>query len=143
MRITVLLGGVSAEREVSLSSGLRIAAALREKGHAVVCLDPAEGVLTRETERALLAAGVGSAPPSLDALAGLASQSLSPVLGTSPEVTDTDCVFLALHGGQGEDGTVQALLDLVGVPYTGSGHLASAGRWMRPSWVSSLAGRWW
>ena len=126
MRITVLLGGVSAEREVSLSSGLRIAAALREKGHAVVCLDPAEGVLTRETERALLAAGVGSAPPSLDALAGLASQSLSPVLGTSPEVTDTDCVFLALHGGQGEDGTVQALLDLVGVPYTGSGHLASA-----------------
>ena len=126
MRLTVLLGGVSAEREVSLSSGLRIAAALREKGHAVVCLDPAEGVLTRETERALLAAGVGSAPPSLDALAGLASQSLSPVLGTSPEVTDTDCVFLALHGGQGEDGTVQALLDLVGVPYTGSGHLASA-----------------
>ena len=126
MRITVLLGGVSAEREVSLSSGLRIAAALREKGHAVVCLDPAEGVLTRETERALLAAGVGSAPPSLDALAGLASRSLSPVLGTMPEVTDTDCVFLALHGGQGEDGTVQALLDLVGVPYTGSGHLASA-----------------
>lgn len=122
----MLLGGVSAEREVSLSSGLRIAAALREKGHAVVCLDPAEGVLTRETERALLAAGVGNAPPSLDALAGLASRSLSPVLGTSPEVTDTDCVFLALHGGQGEDGTVQALLDLVGVPYTGSGHLASA-----------------
>jgi D-alanine-D-alanine ligase len=126
MRITVLLGGVSAEREVSLSSGLRIAAALREKGHAVICLDPAEGVLTRETERALLAAGVGSAPPSLDALAGLASQSLSPVLGTMPELTDTDCVFLALHGGQGEDGTVQALLDLAGVPYTGSGHLASA-----------------
>lgn len=126
MRITVLLGGVSAEREVSLSSGLRIAVALRERGHTVTCLDPAEGVLTRETERALLAAGVGSAPPSLDALAGLASPSLSPALGIMPEVTDTDCVFLALHGGQGEDGTVQALLDLVGVPYTGSGHLASA-----------------
>ena len=47
MRITVLLGGVSAEREVSLSSGLRIAVALREKGHDVICLDPAEGVLTR------------------------------------------------------------------------------------------------
>jgi D-alanine-D-alanine ligase len=126
LRLTVLLGGVSAERDVSLSSGLRIAAALRERGHQVVCLDPAEGVLTRETERRLLAAGVGSAPPSLDALAGLASQSLSPVLGTLPEVTDADCVFLALHGGQGEDGTVQALLDLAGVPYTGSGHLASA-----------------
>lgn len=126
LRITVLLGGVSAERDVSLSSGLRIAAALREKGHAVVCLDPAEGVLTRETEHRLLAAGVGSAPPSLDALAGLAARSLSPVLGTLPEVTDADVVFLALHGGQGEDGSVQALLDLAGVPYTGSGHLASA-----------------
>lgn len=126
LRITVLLGGVSAERDVSLSSGLRIAAALREKGHEVTCLDPAEGVLTRETERSLLAGGVGSAPPSLDALAGLAAESLSPVLGTLPEVTEADCVFLALHGGQGEDGTIQALLDLAGVTYTGSGHLASA-----------------
>ena len=125
-KITVLLGGVSAERDVSLSSGLRIAAALREKGHEVACLDPAEGVFTRETERRLLAAGVGSAPPSLEALAGMAQQSLSPSLGTLPEVTDADVVFLALHGGQGEDGTVQALLDMVGVPYTGSGHLASA-----------------
>jgi D-alanine-D-alanine ligase len=43
MRITVLLGGVSAEREVSLSSGLRIAVALREKGHEVICFDPADG----------------------------------------------------------------------------------------------------
>ncbi len=126
LRITVLLGGYSAERDVSLSSGLRIAAALREKGHEVTCFDPAEGVLTRETERALLAGGVGSAPPSLETLAGLASESLSPVLGTLPEITEVDCVFLALHGGQGEDGTIQALLDLAGVTYTGSGHLASA-----------------
>lgn len=126
LRITVLLGGYSAERDVSLSSGLRIAAALREKGHEVTCFDPAEGVLTRETERTLLAGGVGSAPPSLETLAGLASESLSPVLGTLPEITEADCVFLALHGGQGEDGTIQALLDLAGVTYTGSGHLASA-----------------
>ncbi len=126
MRITVLLGGVSAERDVSLSSGLRIANALREKGHEVICLDPADGVLTRETERELMASGVGSAPPSLDALSGLAARSLSPTLGTLSELTDADCVFLALHGGQGEDGTIQALLDMVGVPYTGSGHMASA-----------------
>lgn len=126
LRITVLLGGVSAERDVSLSSGLRVAAALREKGHAVVCLDPAKGVLSRESEAGLLAAGVGSAPPSLEALAGLSARSLSPTLGTRPEVTDADVVFVALHGGQGEDGTVQALLDMVGVPYTGSGHLPSA-----------------
>jgi D-alanine-D-alanine ligase len=126
LRVTVLLGGVSAERDVSLSSGLRIAAALRERGHVVQCLDPVDGVLPREREQALLAAGVGSNPPSLETLAGLAAQSLSPSLALQPELTQADCLFLALHGGQGEDGTVQALLDMAGIPYTGSGHLASA-----------------
>lgn len=126
MNITVLLGGVSAERDVSLSSGLRIAVGLRERGHTVTCLDPATGVLTRATESELLASGVGSAPPSLEALAGLAARSLSPTLATLPEITQAECVFLALHGGQGEDGTVQALFDMAGVRYTGSGHLASA-----------------
>lgn len=126
MKITVLLGGVSAERDVSLSSGLRIAVGLRERGHEVVCLDPADGVLPRATEERLLASGVGSAPPSLEDLAGLAARSLSPKLGTMPEILNADCVFIALHGGQGEDGTVQALLDMAGVKYTGSGHLASA-----------------
>jgi D-alanine-D-alanine ligase len=99
---------------------------LRERGHEVTCLDPAEGVLSRATEARLLASGVGSAPPSLEALAGLAVKSLSPTLATRPEITGADCVFIALHGGQGEDGTVQALLDMAGVRYTGSGHLASA-----------------
>jgi D-alanine-D-alanine ligase len=126
MKITVLLGGVSSERDVSLSSGLRIAIALRERGHEVTCLDPADGVLTPESEAALLAGGVGTAPPTLDQLANLTARSLSPVLGTLPEITGADCVFIALHGGQGEDGTVQAVLDMAGVPYTGSGHLASA-----------------
>ncbi len=126
MNITVLLGGVSAERDVSLSSGLRIAVGLRARGHTVTCLDPAEGVLSRETEARLLVSGVGSAPPSLEALAGLGSRSLSPLLASRPEITGADCVFIALHGGQGEDGTVQALLDMAGVRYTGSGHLASA-----------------
>lgn len=126
MNITVLLGGVSAERDVSLSSGLRIAVALRERGYFVTCLDPAEGVMPRATEERLLAGGVGSAPPSLESLAGLAGRSLSPKLATVPEVLSADCVFMGLHGGQGEDGTVQALLDMAGVRYTGSGHLASA-----------------
>jgi len=43
-----------------------------------------------------------------------------------PAIRDADVIFIALHGGQGEDGTVQAVLDVIGVPYTGSGHLASA-----------------
>jgi D-alanine-D-alanine ligase len=129
MHITVLLGGVSAEREVSLSSGLRVAAALRSGGHAVTCLDPASDVLSPAEEARLLAEGVGSAPPSLEALQALASGgggSLSPSLAFHPAVTGADVVFLGLHGGQGEDGTVQALLDMAGVCYTGSGHLASA-----------------
>ena len=45
---------------------------------------------------------------------------------TLPKRGDCDVVFLGLHGGSGEDGTIQSLLDLTGVPYTGSGHLASA-----------------
>ncbi len=132
MNIAVLLGGYSAERDVSLASGLRIAAALRVRGHEVTCVDPAavdaRGVLGRAEEERLLAAGVGSAPPSLDALAGLGygQGGIRPELAGWPAVRDADVCFLALHGGQGEDGTLQALLDLAGVRYTGSGHLASA-----------------
>ncbi len=126
MRLTVLLGGVSAERDVSLSSGLRMAAALREVGHEVTCFDPAFGVLSADTERALLAAGVGSTPPALAELAEMRHRSLSSAWLTHAAVQTADCVVLGLHGGQGEDGTVQAALDLAGVPYTGSGHLASA-----------------
>lgn len=126
MRLTVLLGGVSAERDVSLSSGLRMAAALREAGHTVTCFDPAFGVLSAETEASLLAAGVGRNPPALADLAELRHRTLSADWVNHSSIRSTECVVLGLHGGQGEDGTVQAVLDLVGVPYTGSGHLASA-----------------
>jgi D-alanine-D-alanine ligase len=127
MKITVLMGGTSAERDVSLASGLRIAQVLRELGHDVTSLDPARGVIDEADEDAMRQAGVVStAPPSLEALQHLERTSLSPALGTLPGVHEADVVFLALHGGQGEDGTVQALLDMVGVRYTGSGHLASA-----------------
>ena len=126
MRLTVLLGGVSAERDVSLSSGLRMAAGLREAGHEVTCFDPAFGVLSRDTEQSLLAAGVGSTPPPLAELADLRHRTLSADWLSHPSVREAECVVIGLHGGQGEDGTVQAALDLAGVPYTGSGHMASA-----------------
>ena len=126
MRITVLLGGTSSERNVSLASGLRVCAALRERGHRVTPLDPAKGVLDAAAESRLAASGVGTIPPTPDELRALERDALTPVLGTLPEVRDADVVFLALHGGQGEDGTIQAVLDLAGVPYTGSGRLASA-----------------
>src|SRR5262245_13779406 len=117
------MGGTSAERDVSIASGLRIAAALRSRGHDVLSLDTASGVIDAATERKLLAAGVQQAPPDLEALAQMSRQSLLTGLGTLPEVRQADVVFLALHGGQGEDGTLQALFDLSGVRYTGTGQL--------------------
>lgn len=85
--ITVMLGGPSAEREVSLASGAAVARALRSLGHRVTELDP------------------------------------QPCHWTLPD--HTDLVFLALHGTYGEDGTVQAELDHMNVPYTGCGAEAS------------------
>lgn len=126
MKITVLMGGTSAERDVSIASGLRIANALRSRGHDVTALDTALGVIDDAAERELLAAGVQQAPPDLESLAAMSKQSLSPSLGTLPEIREADVVFLALHGGQGEDGTLQALFDLCGVRYTGTGQLGSA-----------------
>ncbi|MEW5916561.1 MAG: D-alanine--D-alanine ligase [Gemmatimonadota bacterium] len=126
MRITVLMGGTSAERDVSIASGMRIVQALRSRGHDVTAFDTARGVIPREQEAAVAAEGMKAAPPSLEALAQMERTSLSPSLGSAPAVREADVVFLALHGGQGEDGTIQALLDLSGVVYTGSGHLASA-----------------
>ena len=91
LKILLLKGGDSSEREVSLSSGTRVAAALRARGHDVTEADPAG-----------------------DAFAVM------------PAARAADVVWMALHGGAGEDGTLQAMFDLAGVTYTGSGHLASA-----------------
>jgi D-alanine-D-alanine ligase len=90
MRIAVLRGGKSAEREVSLRSGGQVAKALRGRGHEVDEVD-----LDANTWDTLRDGGF-------------------------------ECVFNALHGRLGEDGTVQGMLELLGLPYTGSGVLASA-----------------
>lgn len=89
MRVAVLKGGSSLERQVSLRSGARIAEALRQSGHAVSEIDVDQGLVQRLEE-------------------------LSP-----------DSVFIALHGRGGEDGTVQELLEIEGIPYTGCGVLSS------------------
>jgi len=123
LKITVLMGGTSAERDVSLASGVRVAEALRSRGHEVLSVDTAHGILSAPDEQALLSGKiVKTIPPDVQALVRLNAQ-LPSTLRSLPR---TDVVFLALHGGQGEDGTLQALLDLTSVPYTGSGHLASA-----------------
>ena len=120
------MGGTSSERNVSLASGIRIVEALRSRGHSVTSLDPAKGVIGVAEERALATGTVGAAPPSLESLSKFAEGAFLPNLTSMKEVTDADVVFLALHGGQGEDGTIQALLDMAHVTYTGSGHLSSA-----------------
>jgi D-alanine-D-alanine ligase len=89
-RVGVLMGGWSAEREVSLNSGAAVAAGLDAAGYEVVRIDA-----TRELDVQLRAARV-------------------------------DAVFIVLHGRWGEDGTVQGMLEVMGVPYTGSPPLASA-----------------
>jgi D-alanine-D-alanine ligase len=125
-RVTLFLGGTSSERDVSLASGVRIARALRERGYPVNAVDPAIGPMSAAEEQKLLEGGVKSAPPSEDDLRRMARESLPRLVKNIPSPGEADVVFLGLHGGYGEDGTIQALLDVVGVPYTGSGHLASA-----------------
>src|SRR5215218_9805829 len=125
-RVTLFLGGTSSERDVSLASGVRIAAALRDRGYEVRSVDPAIGPMSADEEKKILAGGVKTAPPSEDELRRMARESLPKLVRNIPTPAEADVVFLGLHGGYGEDGTIQALLDVVGVPYTGSGHLASA-----------------
>ncbi|MEO8334137.1 MAG: D-alanine--D-alanine ligase [bacterium] len=127
MRITVLMGGTSSERDVSLASGLRIAEALRTRGHAVAAVDTAKGALSQDDERRMIADGVvKQLPPTPEELAKMNAETVAETAARLPKRGDCDVAFLALHGGRGEDGTIQALLDLAGVPYTGSGHMASA-----------------
>ena len=119
MKIAVLFGGTSAERDVSIASGSQVIKALREAGHRVVAVDTATGVLGKEDEKKMLTAGVAPTPPDENELDVMRSGNTSALLA-APELTDIDVIFLALHGGSGEDGTLQALLELTGIPYTGS-----------------------
>jgi len=125
MRITVLTGGTSAERDVALASAVQVVAALRSRGHDVAVVDTARGYLPRTDEPLLLGSGVGVAPPALQDLVALERGLLISGLGELPAVRDAEVLFLALHGGWGEDGTLQSVLEVAGVPYTGSGPLAS------------------
>ena len=126
MRITVLTGGTSAERDVALASAVQVIGALRSRGHDVAVVDTARGYIPQSDEPALLSAAVGAEPPPIDQLHGLERGLLLSGLANLAVVRDADVLFLALHGGRGEDGTIQTLLEMVGVPYTGSGRLGSA-----------------
>ena len=133
MNILVLAGGLSPERNVSLSSGSLISAALRRRGHSVLMLDVYEGVdigdknplslFTREEQGAFV---VGEVIPDLDELKRrnnnkneLIGKGVLELCGVA------DLVFIALHGAMGENGQLQATLDNFGIKYTGSGYIGS------------------
>jgi D-alanine-D-alanine ligase len=125
MRVTVLTGGTSSERDVALASAVQVVKALRSRGHAVAVVDTARGYIPESEEPALLSGTVGREPPAIQDLITLERGLLLSGLASLPVIRSADVVFLGLHGGRGEDGTIQAVLDVMGVPYTGSGSLGS------------------
>lgn len=136
MKIVVLCGGLSPERNVSISSGTKIAAALTARGHQAVLVDMFfglegyDGALDAlfDCPPALGGTRIDAAAPDLEQVRA-ARRWKSPSL-FGERVLElcalADIVFLALHGRTGEDGRVQATFDLLGIPYTGSGYLGSA-----------------
>ncbi len=130
MKIVVLAGGYSPEREVSLSSGSLIANALIRRGHAVLLLDVYEGIrkLPRSLDDLFLRTPdyshtISETAPDLPALKDRVGNGAA-LVGANVGMLcrAADAVFLALHGAMGENGQMQAYLDCLGVRYTGSGY---------------------
>jgi D-alanine-D-alanine ligase len=121
MKVLLLAGGNSSEAAVSINSGRAIYDALKRLGHDVLAIDPAGGKSLVGSDGNYLpqaaptSTAVTAAPGSLPAL----------TFGPA-NLKDVSVVLIALHGGEGENGTIQCLLDLSGMKYTGSGMAASA-----------------
>ena len=141
MRIVVLAGGLSTEREVSISSGTLVAEALRSKGHEVVLLDVFMGyeenicdidALFKQnysfTDGNSIGNDVENTITNIKEAKENRLDKTSRYIGRNViEIcAEADITFLALHGGEGENGQLQATLDLFGIKYTGSGYLGSA-----------------
>ena len=136
MNIIVLCGGLSAERDVSISSGTQISRALLGRGHDVVLIDlffGYQGSYEEPTDifgrgEELPSFSVSESEPDLDAIKAARKQDNNSLIGDNVlELCGAaDIVFLALHGDVGENGKIQAVLDIAGIKYTGSGYLGSA-----------------
>ena len=143
-RVGVIFGGRSGEHEVSLASAASVIAALRTQGHTVVPIgiardgrwvvggDPMRA-LSDEARKALPSGAVTGAKKALADRADSQSVPTSALARTEPPGglpaelrQQMDAAVIMLHGPFGEDGTIQGLLELAGVPYTGAGVLASA-----------------
>ncbi len=136
MRIVVLAGGISPERDVSLSSGIGIYKALKERGHQVVLLDvflgyegdDVRGIFEKGDDPAAELAKVAETSPDIEAIKALRPDWKKNFFG--PNVIAicqaADVVFMALHGADGENGRIQACFDLMGICYTGADYVSSA-----------------
>lgn len=138
MKIVVLAGGTSTERDVSLSSGSNIYHALKARGHQAILLDVYLGYETEESLSESLfqedidwtkdIQGISESHPDLSHLKELRKDGGRSLFG--PNVLAlcnmADIVFIGLHGANGEDGRIQAAFDLMGICYTGTGYLSSA-----------------
>src|SRR6266850_1748400 len=140
IRVGILTGGASAERDISLATGAQIAASLPADRFETVLLDPLALMVRnpalsdeqREQARSLLQTGglvkqPRALPKGLEDHIAKAEKAIVPAsTAMSNSAGPVDVVVLALHGTWGEDGRIQGLLDTIGIPYTGSGVLASA-----------------
>ena len=137
MKIVVLSGGFCTERHVGLVSGSGVCRALREKGHQAIFVDMFMGLenyhgkledIFDAPDGLLEKVAIEETAPDLEAVRAARQDKSPSLLGKDvlKVCAMADVVFLAMHGANGEDGRIQATLDLVGVPYTGSGYLGSA-----------------
>ncbi len=139
MNIVVLAGGLSSERDVSFATGQNVAGALRKNGHQVILLDVFMGygdeegmdlsnVFEHSQQASVEVSGISKEEPDLAAVKKMRKDQSDCFFG--PNVIalcrKADIVFLALHGENGENGKVQAVFDLYGIKYTGTGYLSSA-----------------
>ena len=135
MKVVVLAGGTSTERDVSLVSGSMIYKALKKNGHQAILVDVYLGyngdvtdIFEKDVDWAAQISAVSENNPDLDAIKALRADGDKNFFG--PNVLhlcqSADAVFMALHGANGEDGKIQACFELMGIPYTGTDAVSSA-----------------
>ncbi|MBO5056669.1 MAG: D-alanine--D-alanine ligase [Lachnospiraceae bacterium] len=136
MKIVVLAGGISTERDVSLSSGVMIYRALKKNGHKAILLDVYLGytgddagvIFEKEEDWAKEMGAISESNPDIEQIKAMRSDGDKNFFG--PNVIAicqaADAVFMALHGENGENGKIQACFDLMGITYTGTDYVSSA-----------------
>lgn len=135
MKVVVLAGGTSTERDVSLITGSGIYKALKKNGHQVILLDvylgyegETEGIFTRDCDWTENISAISEQNPDLEKIKALRPDGDKNFFG--PNVLalckEADAVFMALHGANGEDGKIQACFELMGIPFTGTDFVSAA-----------------